>query len=102
MIRHSLDAGLVELSSPDSTSSRSELGAVAFLRLVGDGAASTLRAVRAALSAAAGGVNGHLVGLHQVDSLDDIDLATSGPVGSFGPETGPHLYISYVRLTREH
>lgn len=35
-------------------------------------------------------VEGHLVGSHEVDSLDNIDLAVVGPKRPLRPEGGPH------------
>lgn len=39
--------------------------------------------------AAAGGVEGHGVGLGAVDAFDDVDFAIRGPIGSDEPEGGP-------------
>lgn len=39
--------------------------------------------------AAAGGMEGHGVGLSTVDAFDDVDFAIRGPVGSNEPESGP-------------
>ena len=41
-------------------------------------------------------MNGHLVGGHEVDGLQDVDFTTSRPVGALGPETGPDLRVSKI------
>ena len=45
-----------------------------------------VRVVRAARSR----VQGHLVEVHQVDGLDDVDFAIVRPEGALRPESRPH------------
>ena len=91
-----LDASCVELRSPDASSSSGESLSIAASLLFRDCAARTLRAICAGDRAAGRGVNGHLVGGHEVDGLQDVDFTTSRPVGALGPETGPDLRSSHI------
>ena len=89
-----LDTSRVELGRPHSTAGGSEGLTVAAVLLLQHGASRPVRAVGAIDGAAAGGMQGHLVRGHEVDTLKDVDLSPCGPVGTLGPETGPDLRSS--------
>ena len=58
---------------------------------------SLVRAVRG--ETRVGGVKGHLVEGHPVDTFDDIDFTLTGPVLTLGPECGPNLNRGRVRAS---
>ena len=105
--RHSdsQDTALIELCRPDTSAGRRKVRAEAVglcLRNSTTGRrVDTRRAVRAnrlaelldvgGLRAACRGMQRHLVVAHQVDALDNVNLAAGRPVGALGPEPRPYL-----------
>ena len=99
--QHSLDAGRVKLRRPHSSARVREAFAIAIRPVLRDGAPRAVCAVCAArgpalcnarrLCAASLGVQRHLVVVHEVDALDDVDLAANGPVLALGPKRRPYL-----------
>ena len=99
--QHLLDAGRIKLRRPHASAGVREAFAIAIGLVLRDGAPRAICAVRAArgpalrnarrLCAASLGVQRHLVVVHEVDALDDVDLAANGPVLALGPKRRPYL-----------
>ena len=99
--QHLLDAGRIKLRRPHSSAGVREAFAIAIGLVLRDGAPRAVCAVRAArspalrdarrLCAASLSVQRHLVVAHEVDALDDVDLAADGPVLALSPKRRPYL-----------